>query len=66
MVVSRICDILCHRDNITTEEAQELIDQTIEEINANLGDPEAIEDIMGGESAYEDEDGYGDEAYPEL
>ena len=26
---------------------------------------EAIEDIMGGESAYEDE-GYGDEAYPEL
>ena len=27
---------------------------------------EAIEDIMGGESAYEDEDGYGDEAYPEL
>ncbi|MBQ1250673.1 MAG: DNA-directed RNA polymerase subunit beta [Clostridia bacterium] len=27
---------------------------------------EAIEDIMGGASAYEDEDGYGDEAYPEL
>ena len=27
---------------------------------------EAIEDIMGSESAYEDEDGYGDEAYPEL
>jgi len=43
---SKIRDILCKRDGMTPEEAQELIDQTIEEIHATDYDYEEVIDIM--------------------
>lgn len=43
---NKIRDILCKRDGMTPEEAQALIDQTIDEINESLDDYEAAESIM--------------------
>lgn len=43
---NRIRDILCRRDGITPEEAQELIDQTIEEIHASDYYYEEVMEIM--------------------
>lgn len=43
---NRIRDILCRRDGMTPEEAQELIDQTIEEIIESDGDYEEVIEIM--------------------
>ena len=43
---SKIRDILCRRDGMTREEAQELIDQTIEEIHATDYDYETVIEIM--------------------
>ena len=43
---SKIRDILCRRDGITPEEAQELIDQTIEEIENCIGNYDDVIDIM--------------------
>ena len=43
---NKIRDILCRRDGMTPEEAQALIDQTIDEINDALNDYEAVADIM--------------------
>ena len=44
---SKIRDILCRRDGMTPEEAQELIDQTIKEIDATSGyDYDEVIEIM--------------------
>lgn len=43
---NKIRDILCRRDGITHEEAQALIDQTIEEIHATNYDYDEVIDIM--------------------
>lgn len=43
---NKVRDILCHRDGMTKEEAQALIDQTIEEIHATNYDYEEVMDIM--------------------
>lgn len=43
---NKIRDILCRRDGISKEEAQALIDQTIEEIHATDYDYEEVMDIM--------------------
>ena len=43
---NKIRDILCRRDGMTPEEAQALIDQTIEEIHATNYDYEEVIDIM--------------------
>lgn len=43
---NKIRDILCRRDGMAPEEAQELIDQTIEEIHATDYDYEEVADIM--------------------
>lgn len=43
---NKIRDILCRHDGISPEEAQALIDQTIEEINDAIDDYEAVADIM--------------------
>ena len=43
---NKIRDILCRRDGMTPTEAQELIDQTIEEIEACSFDAETTIDIM--------------------
>lgn len=43
---NKIRDILCRRDGISPEEAQALIDQTIEEIHATDYDYEEVIDIM--------------------
>ena len=42
----RIIRILCIRDAMSVEDARALVKQTVDEIDANLGDTEAIEDIM--------------------
>lgn len=42
----KIRDILCRRDGMTPEEAQALIDQTIEEIHATNYDYEEVINIM--------------------
>lgn len=43
---NKIRDILCRRDGMTPEEAQALIDQTIEEIHATDYDYDEVIDIM--------------------
>ena len=43
---NKIRDILCRRDGMSPEEAQALIDQTIEEIHATDYDYEEVIDIM--------------------
>lgn len=43
---NKIRDILCRRDGMTPDEAQALIDQTIEEIHATDYDYEEVIDIM--------------------
>lgn len=43
---NKIRDILCRRDGITPEEAQALIDETIEEIHATNYDYDEVIDIM--------------------
>lgn len=43
---NRVVEILCRRDGMSLSDAQALVDQTIAEINDNLGDHEAVEDIM--------------------
>ena len=45
-MANRIVEILCRRDGMSEEDAKALVDQTIAEINDNLGDHEAVEDIM--------------------
>ena len=42
----KIVEILCRRDGITQDEAQALVDQTIEEIHACHGNYEIAEEIM--------------------
>lgn len=43
---NKIRDILCRRDGMTPEDAQALIDQTVEEIHATDYDYEEVIDIM--------------------
>jgi hypothetical protein len=43
---NKIRDILCHRDGMTPEDAQALIDQTVEEIHATDYDYDEVIDIM--------------------
>lgn len=43
---NRVRDILCRRDGMTPEEAQELINQTIEEIYNASDDYDEVIDIM--------------------
>ena len=46
MARERIAAILCRRDGITFQEAEELINQTIQEIEDANGDYDVAEDIM--------------------
>lgn len=45
-MANRVVEILCRRDGMEPKDAQALVDQTIAEINDNLGDPDAVEDII--------------------
>lgn len=46
MSKERVAAILCKRDNCTFAEAEELINDTVEEMESCGFDPEACEEIM--------------------